>query len=644
MDAAQAIQGIGTGGLLYIVAPDGTTIVQTLVNAPINYTSIRQLGAISAPLGGQTRAYGVINITAVAGVGLDMTVLTIDGVSQIAAAVALTNADIEASAESVATAINASIPGAGADYSAVSIGGVVYVVCNTPGSAVNGHVLSATFDVGVTATTLDVNGGINGNEVTDAQSGFRFFIDTSAVLDADLTTPSLSNATEISYYIILRGMNSGAILQTVSGVSSGKITVERRSQTMQLLLNTGSPSAAVAEIIVPGVQLGDELILTGYSAASSALFSDYTAGTDNLRLANGSNYLSQFANDVLVLRWANDATTGYAWYEISRSNKLPATPSEMRGISIPFSPNGVKSIPLISPADATGGYAFLPQTDSHVAQLTSTGAVALGANFAITFAGTPIAGDVVFISGNTVAVTIGAFVLSVNGVAINSTWALSGRWLTRSRYTGAAWVTELWADSNPLNTLFILDSMIAGMNGSKLTAASIIAGKYGALSIATADIAAQAITTAKIAVGNITTALLDATLQASLGVIYQIVPIVIPTASVLTLFTVPIQVVPAQGANTTAQLVGYAFYMPFNTTPYATNTSLRLRYIGGSTIATDNNTLVSGVTHLTTGTVSATGIVAPFVNTGIEVFINTGDPTAGDSDITVYAFYRILPT
>ena len=72
---------------------------------------------------GSSYPFCILNISAVAGAGLNLNTFTVNGVSIISGAVGLTNADPTASAASVAANINAyvSIP----DFRAVSFGGTV---------------------------------------------------------------------------------------------------------------------------------------------------------------------------------------------------------------------------------------------------------------------------------------------------------------------------------------------------------------------------------------------------------------------------------------------------------------------------------------------------------------------------------------
>src|SRR5574343_256683 len=50
------------------------------------------------------------------------------------------------------------------------------------------------------------------------------------------------------------------------------------------------------------------------------------------------------------------------------------------------------------------------------------------------------------------------------------------------------------------------------------------------------------------------------------------------SAEILSLHTTPIEIIPAQGAGTFISVLYVVYYMQYNTTPYATDTTLRIVY------------------------------------------------------------------
>ena len=120
----------------------------------------------------------------------------------------------------------------------------------------------------------------------------------------------------------------------------------------------------------------------------------------------------------------------------------------------------------------------------------------------------------------------------------------------------------------------------------------------------------------------------------------------IASADVLTLNTTPITIVAAQGVGTAIEVISASVKIDFNTTPYATNTVLQLISSGGATLVQATTTTVLTVTQNThTGFIRTAPIASGgsiFENTELTVNVFNGNPTAGDSDITIYVTYRII--
>ncbi len=582
-------------GLIYVVMPDGTTIDFPLSNNLSGISAARQIGLLSAPISGGVRAIGTINITAVAGVGLQLTALTINGISQIGAAVTLTNLDPTTSAEDAATAINAYVASPGSDYSAQSSGGLIYLIDNTPGSADNGHVVIATFDVGVTATTTNIAGGGSGTDYVDNLTGRRIFVNNS--VSASLT--SLTGASEVTNYFKLIGLQAAAEQVTISSVVSGKITLTRTAQIMQATLNTGGVLTAITEIVGDGFEFGDMVILSGYSAGSGASIKNYTAGTDNIYTANSADLDTSGATNTGVFRYLDDATTGIGWYEMLRTTPLPATVAQMRGIGIPQLPGASTAIPITSPNQAAGSVIITPDVTGAIYYITSTGAVTMTGNYDIVLGGTPLENDRVLIYGGGVAVTVTPSYLQIMGHNVPSQVAINGLWRCEAVYGNGAWQLS-FQPSTLDQTGWILpgymidDSAFGGGRGIDLNA------KAKDLSLTTTKIAANAVTQAKMAANSVgttelinssvTLAKLDLALQASIGN-YFMVQRTIAAADVLAFFATPQTLVVAQGANIVAMPFMIMVRETFNSAAYATNTTLRF-YIQGASANLETNTSV----------------------------------------------------
>jgi len=119
----------------------------------------------------------------------------------------------------------------------------------------------------------------------------------------------------------------------------------------------------------------------------------------------------------------------------------------------------------------------------------------------------------------------------------------------------------------------------------------------------------------------------------------------IATADVLHLNTTPIEIVAAPGAGYAIEVISASMKMVYNSATYATNTSLELITAGAtnsqaSTVIKNSASTIRRFADATTlASATATQLVD---NAALNVTVASGDPTAGDSDITIYVTYRII--
>lgn len=119
----------------------------------------------------------------------------------------------------------------------------------------------------------------------------------------------------------------------------------------------------------------------------------------------------------------------------------------------------------------------------------------------------------------------------------------------------------------------------------------------------------------------------------------------IATADVLTLNTTPIEIVAAPGAGYAIEVISASMKMVYNSATYATNTSLELITAGAtnSQASTVIKNSVSTIRRFADATTLASATATQLVdNAALNVTVASGDPTAGDSDITIYVTYRII--
>jgi len=141
----------------------------------------------------------------------------------------------------------------------------------------------------------------------------------------------------------------------------------------------------------------------------------------------------------------------------------------------------------------------------------------------------------------------------------------------------------------------------------------------------------------------------DAVAQANANngcVCLQEATLTIATADVLQLNSTPLTIVAAQGAGTAIEVISASLQIDFNTTAYATNTTITLISSGATDPQADNSidATVARIgrfrnRHTSGASATATQLIE---NADLLVTVETGDPTAGDSDITVSVLYRVI--
>lgn len=120
----------------------------------------------------------------------------------------------------------------------------------------------------------------------------------------------------------------------------------------------------------------------------------------------------------------------------------------------------------------------------------------------------------------------------------------------------------------------------------------------------------------------------------------------IASADVLTLNSTPLTIVSAVSGYA-IEVVSASMKIDFNTTAYATNTTVTLITSGATDPQADNSIDATVARNgkfrhrYTSGaSATATQIIA---NADLQISVDLGNPTAGDSDITVYVNYRLIP-
>ena len=122
--------------------------------------------------------------------------------------------------------------------------------------------------------------------------------------------------------------------------------------------------------------------------------------------------------------------------------------------------------------------------------------------------------------------------------------------------------------------------------------------------------------------------------------------ITIPSADVLQLNSTPQTIVPAQGAGTMIEFVSGFGHIDFNTTPYATNVKLEIKNTTATIAQSEHSNFLNATIEKYDKFIPRQTAIASNenmeVNQDLVVTVDIGNPTAGDSDITVYVLYRVI--
>lgn len=136
--------------------------------------------------------------------------------------------------------------------------------------------------------------------------------------------------------------------------------------------------------------------------------------------------------------------------------------------------------------------------------------------------------------------------------------------------------------------------------------------------------------------------------SASDGVVVKHKKLTIESADVLTLNATPITIVDAPGSGYAIEVMSASVSVDFDTTPYATYTDIELKNAGSDLAqAKAIGALAASVSRRSNFAISPQPTAAQTVmteNTALQVTVNDGEPTGGNSDITICVSYRIIET
>ena len=384
----------------------------------------------SSPVIGETLAVATITFASGAGTVTD---LTIGGVSVFNTGTPISGASLSALATNTATAINSftSSP----NYTAQVLGNTVYIFITSGfGSSLNGSALVATLTGTLAVTSTDLDGGTSSQDVVDAQTGIKVWInDSPTAVDGTLV-----GATDISAFVVRKPFNSPIDIRSYT-ISGGSIDVNRKGSVTEILVDTEGAIASdtLTDIIALGFSNGDTLILRGVSNARLTTLN--TSG--NINLANSANFVTGGNESVIVLQFI-----GGDFWEISRSPGIPLTVAAFRSANFPQEVLGSKDIALT----AGGGTINLtPGVDEKYIRITGS-SVTLSSSWTIQGAGTPKEGDTfivyvdqqITLNGNNVTI----FGIPLTSLQASSTQASGNKCVVIGEYV-VTWRGTLIANS-----------------------------------------------------------------------------------------------------------------------------------------------------------------------------------------------------
>lgn len=122
----------------------------------------------------------------------------------------------------------------------------------------------------------------------------------------------------------------------------------------------------------------------------------------------------------------------------------------------------------------------------------------------------------------------------------------------------------------------------------------------------------------------------------------------IPSAEVLTLNSVPVEIVAAQGAGTIIDPISAVALMSNLTTPYATNVFFQIKLSTATQPIFNSGVFINRVIaspsyekfQPTQSTITSNDNMV--ANQPLVATVGTGNPTAGDGDIQLWVYYRVI--
>ncbi len=453
---------------------------------------------------------------------------------------------------------------------------------------------------------------------------YRFWLDDSGT--AVNGPPTGTDITPGLYDVFMRGLPRA--VQSASDDGSGVLTIDRNGIDTFVEVDSTGVLASVSEIVMTDVQPGDTVTMWGKRNANGIRVG---TGTNFYTVAD-ANFDSIGSRQTITMIYLNDDLLGLGWFEAGRSAQHPITVQDLRNGQIPEPALNTTVQPLFP---GGGVFTLVAGTDPGTVYInTGVPDILTGNNSFVGDLVTPIVNDKFVIYGNFKTVIYSGGMIMIETTPVPERLANTGAWMAEIIYNGSVWVPTIYADMT--GSQIIQDSQIFDVDGAKIQAASIPAGKQVPGSLVGADMANGTIDLNKLSAG----------VQAAISAIGTPNTIVrsLSSADILTGNSVPVNLL---GTAPT----GFCYIHDktivnwnFITAPYATNTDFQIvatgdptsvmcEITGGLAVATDRIMLATP----TTGSAIITN------TTGFDFYVPTGDPTAGSGTASITLIYLVVP-
>lgn len=328
-----SISDIGNGyGLLYQVEKDTLKILTVSKNDKDGERSMKNIAVIDAPLSASRAATGLIEVVAVDSTGTIDTI-EVNGVDILGSPYSVTTNDPETEAIGIAAAINAYTPLSGYKYTASNVGGIVYLQSPLDvGAVANGFEIDVTVsDVSIETETTDFSGGATTTTVYDSLIGRRYYLNAdynASGVTNTLAAPvnALTNAIEITKYIVTRGMQVGIPSESLEIEDDGISPNRTAAYQLYIVDGEGSANDNLVYINTEDFLLGDMLIVKAADGVTITVESEATTTSinqyKNIRLINNERYVMSGVTKAICFQYLfDDATSKGVFVELYRAER-----------------------------------------------------------------------------------------------------------------------------------------------------------------------------------------------------------------------------------------------------------------------------------------------------------------------------------